>query len=74
MLRLCFVPQQQRGCVLPPLFLARLTDTPQQVPADAMWQIVLEAGSPATLSVMLFAMRYAFESVRHGLARRRTPP
>ena len=39
-----------------------------------MWQLVLEAGSPATLSVLLFAMRYAFESVRRGLKRRRTPP
>ena len=45
-----------------------------QVPADAMWQLVLEAGSPATLSVLLFAMRYAFESVRRGLTRRRTSP
>ena len=39
-----------------------------------MWQLVLEAGSPATLSVLLFAMRYAFESVRRGLTRRRTSP
>ena len=34
-LRLCFVPQQQRGCVLPPLFLARLTDTQQQAPSPS---------------------------------------
>ena len=36
LLRLCFVPQQQqqRGCVLPPLFLARLSATAQQAPAD----------------------------------------
>lgn len=53
LLRLCFVPQQQQKSVLPPLFLSRLSSTHPQVPADAMWQLMLEVRRPRTFTARL---------------------
>ena len=61
--RLCFVPQQQRSCALPPLFRARLSGAAQQVQEHEMWQLTLEVRSPSILGALLYCMRYAFESV-----------
>ena len=68
-MRICFVPQSQKTASLPQLFLARLSDHAQQVPAEAMWQVLLEAKSGATLNTIIYCMRRAFETVWRALGR-----
>jgi serine/threonine protein kinase len=66
-IRICFVPQSQKPTALPQLFQARLSGHAQQVPAEAMWQVMLEARSAATLNILIYCMRRAFETVWRSL-------
>lgn len=68
-LRLCFVLVAQKTGALPLLFHEKLSCHAQQVPSDAMWQIMVEARSSATLCTLLYCMRRGFETVWRAVGR-----